>query len=205
MSAAAVKVPPPPVDVLTVTRGPNGHPAAAPVPPLALALVALVALAVGLALAGCSGQDADASATRPGPATTSAPSPDGPAADRLPAPCSLVDASDVSLFVALSSWEETSGEQDGRAVCRFATDGFTITTVTMWLAVPARPPAGLCAPRGSTPTLPAADLLCGYTGPGADTVTAVAAGSGLAVGVRVVGPDAGRHATLLAQHALTHL
>jgi hypothetical protein len=123
----------------------------------------------------------------------------------MPAPCSLVDASDVSLYVALASWDVGSTEQGGRSVCQFATNGFTVTTVTMRLADPAHVPDGLCLPPGATATEPADDLLCGYTGPTAGSATAVAARSGLAVGVRVAGEDAARHATLLAQHALTHL
>ncbi|MEO7980939.1 MAG: hypothetical protein ABI807_08625, partial [Sporichthyaceae bacterium] len=153
-----------------------------------------MALPVVLALTGCAGGPAAVAdpASRPGhpPAAAATASPAGPAPAAagiaLPAPCSLVDASDVSLYVALSSWEVTSTEQEGRSVCRFTTDGFTVTTVTMRLVDPADPPAGLCLPPGSTATRPAKDLLCGYTRPGADTSTSVAAGSEIAVGVRVV-------------------
>ncbi len=196
-----VKVRPVRVDDLTVT--PSGERRR-----LGLAAVALPA---ALALTGCAGGPA-AVADQPArpahpraAAATASPAGPAPASATLPAPCSLVDASDVSLYVALSSWEVTSTEQDGRSVCRFTTDGFTVTTVTMRLADPADPPAGLCLPPGSTATRPAKDLLCGYTGPGADTSTSVAAGSEIAVGVRVAGPGAAGHAAVLAQHALTHL
>ena len=180
---------------------------------LALALTPVLAVPV---LAGCAGADARAAAPgadRPAPGTTSAARPRsvpaagvaGPEAAAMPAPCSLVSEADVSLYVALASWDVTSGDQDGRSICRFTTGGFTVTTVTMRLTDQQDPPAGLCLPPGAAETPPADELLCGYTGPTADAATAVAARSGLAVGVRVVGPDAAGHATLLAQHALTHL
>jgi hypothetical protein len=164
-----------------------------------------------LVLSACAGGAARAAepgtARPPAPATVTDVAPvAGPSAAALPAPCSMVDASDVSLYVALATWDQTSGEQDGRAICQYSTNGFTVTTVTMRLADPASPPDGLCEPPGATPTTPPAeDLLCGYTGPTPDAATAVAARGGIAVGVRVVGPDAAHHATLLAQHALTHL
>jgi len=176
--------------------------------PLAAALLAL-ALPV---VAGCAG--GDARAAEPGAGhraakipseTASSPAVAGPRAAAMPAPCSLVSVEDLSLYVALASWDETSGDQDGRSVCQFTTNGFLVTTVTMPLPDRSQAPAGLCGPPGSTGLPPASDLLCGYTGPGADSATMVAAGSGLAIGVRVVGPDAQHHALLLAQHALPHL
>ena len=179
--------------------------------PLALALAPLLALPV---LAGCAGARAaepdagtpEATATAPARAAASTePAVAGPQAAAMPAPCSLVSVEDLSLYVALAAWDETSGDQDGRSVCQFTTNGFQVTTVTMPLPDRSKAPAGLCGPPGSTGLPPASDLLCGYTGPGADSATMVAAGSGLAIGVRVVGPDAQHHAVLLAQHALTHL
>jgi hypothetical protein len=192
---AAVKVLRDRVDDLTVTHR-----------PLALALAPLLALP---ALAGCAGGPARAA----GPAAThrartpvaSTSAVAGPRVAALPAPCSLVSVEDLGLYVALASWDQSSGDQDGRSVCRFTTDGFTVTTVTMRLADPQEPPAGLCLPPGATATRPATDLLCGYSGPTADAATAVGARSGLAIGVRVTGPGAAEHATTLAQHALSHL
>jgi hypothetical protein len=129
------------------------------------------------------------------------------AADRpLPGPCTLVDATDVGLYVALAEWKMSSVEQGGRSVCRFDTNGFSVTTVTMRLPDPTSPPAGLCSPSGSrSDSSPDDGLLCAYDGPVADSSTAVVAAAGLAVGVRVTGPDAAEKSTMLAVHALTHL
>jgi hypothetical protein len=166
-------------------------------------------LLAGAALTGCAA--GSAAATPAGTSSAAAPSAAGDAGPvaapgARPAPCSLVDAGDVSLYVALADWATSSTDQDGRSVCRFSTDGFTVTTVTMALAAPASPPAGLCRPPGATADArPDGDLLCGYSGPGEGSATAVVAGSGLAVGVRVVGPDAQRYATVLARHARSHL
>ncbi len=175
--------------------------------PFVLALAPLLALPV---LAGCAGAraaepDAGTPAADVAAPASREPAVAGPQAAAMPAPCSLVSVEDLSLYVALASWDETSGDQDGRSVCQFTTNGFVVTTVTMPLADRSEAPPGLCGPPGSTGLPPASDLLCGYTGPGADSATMVAAGSGLAIGVRVVGPDAQHHAALLAQHALTHL
>lgn len=156
-------------------------------------LTALPVLA-GL-LAGCASD----------PARAADGAPAAPQRRSTPSACSLVSVDDVSLYVALAGWDVSSGEQDGRGVCRYSTRGYTVTTVTMRLAEDAEPPPGLCSPPGSTAAKRTAGLLCGYSGPGPGTATEVAAGSGYAVGVRVVGPDARRHATLLAQHALSHL
>ncbi len=129
------------------------------------------------------------------------------AAERpLPGPCTLVDATDVGLYVALAEWRMSTVEQGGRSVCRFDTNGFSVTTVTMRLHDRMSVPAGLCSPTGSRPDpSPEAGLLCAYDGPVAGSYTAVATATGVAVGVRVTGPDAATKASMLAVHALTHL
>jgi hypothetical protein len=171
--------------------------------PLAVALVPLLALP---ALAGCAAAGNAAEATprqRAASASAAVQGPVAPAA--LREPCATVDANEVSLYVALANWQVTTGSQDGRLICQFTANGFVVTTVTMRLADPSAPPAGLCGPLGATGLPPSGDLLCGYQGPKKDSATMVVAGGGVAVGVRVTGPDAQRYATVLAEHALTHL
>jgi hypothetical protein len=167
--------------------------------PLALTLVAV------LGAAGCASGPGERAGHDQGPAAqvTVAQA----AADRpLPGPCTLVDASDVGLYVALTEWRMSTVEQGGRSVCRFDADGFSVTTVTMRLPDRTSVPAGLCSPTGSRPAAsPGHGLLCAYDGPVADSSTAVVAAAGVAIGVRVTGPDAAAKATLLAVHALTHL
>jgi hypothetical protein len=167
--------------------------------PLVLTLVAVVGAA------GCASGPGAQAAREPGPAAkvTVAQA----AADRpLPRPCTLVDASDVGLYVALAEWRMSSSERGGRAVCRFDTNGFSVTTVTLRLPDRTSVPAGLCSPSGSrADPSPEAGLLCAYDGPVADSATAVVAAAGVAVGVRVTGPDAADKATMLAVHALSHL
>ena len=168
--------------------------------PLALTLVAVVGTAAGCA-SGSGGQPAY------GPSPAAQVTVAQVAADRpLPGPCTLVDATDVGLYVALTEWKMSSGEQGGRSVCRFDTNGFRVITVTMRLPDPTSVPAGLCSPSGTrADASPDAGLLCAYEGPVADSSTAVVAAAGIAVGVRVTGPDAASKATMLAVHALTHL
>jgi hypothetical protein len=168
--------------------------------PLALTLVAVVGAATGCAN-GPGGRTAHE--PRPAAQVTVAQA----AADRpLPGPCTLVDATDVGLYVALAEWKMSSVEQGARSVCRFDTNGFSVTTVTMRLPDPTSVPAGLCSPSGSrSDPSPDHGLLCAYDGPVADSYTAVATAAGVAVGVRVTGPDAAQKATMLAVHALTHL
>jgi hypothetical protein len=168
--------------------------------PLSLTLVAVVGVA-----AGCASGPGGQAAHEPDPAAQVTVAQ--VAADRpLPGPCTLVDASDVGLYVALAEWRMSTVEQGGRSVCRFDTNGFSVTTVTMRLPDPTSVPAGLCSPGGSrADASPEAGLLCAYDGPVADSSTAVVAAAGIAVGVRVTGPDAAEKATMLAVHALSHL
>jgi hypothetical protein len=166
--------------------------------PLALALVAV------LGAAGCASSPGRQADHEPGPAqvTVAQAAADLP----LPGPCTLVDAADVGLYVALAEWRMSTVERGGRSVCRFDTNGFSVTTVTMRLPDPTSVPAGLCSPAGSqADPSPDAGLLCAYDGPVADSSTAVVASAGVAVGVRVTGPDAAEKATMLAVHALGHL
>jgi hypothetical protein len=174
--------------------------------------VPLLALVVvpAVALTGCASQQARAE-TPAAPRTLTAPAAAGPAADgalasaAVPSACSLVGASDVSLYVALASWDVAEGEQDGRSVCRLTTSGFTVTAVAMRLAAEERAPDGLCHPPGSRAGVTTDGLLCAYQGPETGSSTAVGSRAGVAVGVRVAGPDAATKAAALAVHALSHL
>ena len=112
----------------------------------------------------------------------------------------------MSLFVALADWRVAPGRQAGRSVCHLDTHGYSVVVLTMALSAPDAPPAGLCAPEGST-VMAGSDpgILCAYAGPDPMSVTAVVAASGTAVGVRVTGPDAAEKAEALTLHARAHL
>lgn len=122
----------------------------------------------------------------------------------LPAPCTVVDVADLSLFVAFTEWAQAGSDVGGRSTCRFDGRGVVVTTVAVE-AGPGPAPEALCAPQGSSPLPTGETALCRYAGPGEDAVTVVVAHAGVAFGVRVEGRDAGRHAATLGAHAMRHL
>jgi hypothetical protein len=160
-----------------------------------------------LAVAGCAGGQAKALAQgSSGPEESGRSAAVAAPVESLPAPCSVVDGSDASLFVALADWRLSGGEQAGRSVCRLEAPGYVVTTVTMRLLRTGAPPQGLCAPDGTNPAPePPSGALCAYLGPESESATTVVAAGGLAVGVRVTGPEAAGTSRRLAEHALGHL
>jgi hypothetical protein len=168
----------------------------------------MAGLAALVALTGCASTAATAQPRHtptPRSATGATAATDAPAAAGLPQPCQLVDATDVSLMVAMDDWQFSGSTAADHTVCAFRGRGVTVTAVVSLLGADGRPPAGVCAPPGSTALLAGPAEVCRYSGPAPDSTTVVVTGHGLAIGVRVVGRESARGAAALAAHSLTHL
>lgn len=166
--------------------------------------VILWSLLAVMPLAGCADGDAAERDPASAPSRDAATPGDRAGPRSLPAPCTVIDAADLSLYVALDDWRSAGSTDHARSACRFEGRGFTVTTVAVLLPGPGELPDGLCAPPGSQPLPVTEEAACRYTGPGEDSATAVITAGRVAFGVRVDGPDALNRADTLAAHASTH-